>query len=250
MKHTAENTKVILYFSYKDQIPITLVKDEVKHTNKGMIIHNTLINQPFGKEFSVKDNKFYLLPESKFTRVEFDKRRTQIIFEPDTAIILSYLNLKRADSIIECGTGSGVLTHSLSESVPDGMVYTYEVDEERYLAAKEKFSSIKNITTILKDANLHGFEQNEIDAVFLDLGSPYNAIKYAHSSLKNGGNLCVFVPSFNQVSLSLSIMNELYCNVRMFECIIKKYNKSTNKNDIYLIDDLYYHTGYLIFGTK
>ncbi|RVD93068.1 tRNA (adenine(58)-N(1))-methyltransferase [Tubulinosema ratisbonensis] len=250
MKLTQENERVILYFNYSDHKALILKKDEVYHSNKGMIKHNDLINQPFGKELEIKNNKFYILPENRITRIENDKRKTQIIFESDTSLIINYLNLKNHSTVIECGTGSGVLTQSFSELVQEGKVFSYEIDEERYLAAKEKFTNKPNITIHHCDADIKGFLEQEVDAVFLDMGSPYNSIRHAYNSLNEKGILCVFVPTFNQVSLSLKEMNNLFTNIRMFEFISKKYSKSKFKNDIFMNDNLYYHTGYLIFGNK
>lgn len=250
MKIAEENSKVILYFNFSEQKSLILKKDDFYHSNKGKILHNDLINQPFGKEFTIKNHKYFLLPENRITRINNERRKTQIIFETDTSAIINFLNIRNNSRVIECGTGSGVLTQSFSEFAQDGYVYTYEVDEERYLASKEKFINKSNITVHHSDADTNGFLEKEVDAVFLDMGNPYKSILHGYTSLREGGIICVFVPSFNQVSQCIKEMGGLFCDVRMVEFLCNKYSKSKFKNDFYLEDNLYYHTGYLIFGKK
>ncbi len=63
--------------------------------------------------------------------------RTQIIYTPDASIISLGLELRPGSKVIECGTGSGGLSHVIARTVsPNGHLYTYEFHEQRAALAK------------------------------------------------------------------------------------------------------------------
>ena len=58
--------------------------------------------------------------------------RTQILFFENISLVISKLELHNGSIIVETGTGSGSLTHSLAAAVaPLGHVYTFEFHENR-----------------------------------------------------------------------------------------------------------------------
>ncbi|CAD7960811.1 unnamed protein product [Amoebophrya sp. A25] len=66
--------------------------------------------------------------------------RTQIIYHTDISLILSLLDCKPGDVVVESGTGSGSLTSSLAAAVaPTGRVFTFEYHLERFRQAREEF---------------------------------------------------------------------------------------------------------------
>ncbi|KAF1743666.1 hypothetical protein MXB_2103 [Myxobolus squamalis] len=127
----------------------------------------------------------------------------------------------------EYGTGSGSLSHSIINAIlPNGHLYTFEFQKERFLNAKE----------ILKE---NGFERNvsiehrdiisdsfnvpvKVDSVILDLPNPWNAIKHAREALKNeaGANICIFCPCIEQVQRTTKELraNGFTC-IETIECL-------------------------------
>ena len=66
--------------------------------------------------------------------------RTQIIYTPDSSLIVCQLDLQPGSLVAEAGTGSGSLTHALARAVaPYGHVYTFEFHEQRAKIAAQEF---------------------------------------------------------------------------------------------------------------
>jgi len=95
--------------------------------------------------------------------------------------------------IVESGTGSGSLSVSLIKGIlPQGYLYTFEFNEERVKRAKldfERLGLADNVTVTHRDVLKNGFlldgkvVPNSIDAIFLDLPSPEQAVPHAASVL-------------------------------------------------------------------
>ena len=63
--------------------------------------------------------------------------RTQILYLPDISFIVQRLGVRPGVTVVEAGTGSGSMTHSLSRAVGvRGLVRSFEYHEARYNAAK------------------------------------------------------------------------------------------------------------------
>eukprot|EP00866_Antonospora_locustae_P002222 jgi/Antlo1/2222/2513 len=146
----------------------------------------------------------------------------------------------------------------LSSAVGEaGRVFTYEIDKQRYsrFAKNATERGYANVRTFMGDVDMHGFHQKLVDAVFLDMPNPLQAIGHASNVLCEGGRVCVFLPSFKQVERALnSLRNSGFESIRMFENVMRKY--STFKTHIEGVNDVvskglqYAHTGYIILGVK
>ncbi len=82
--------------------------------------------------------------------------------------------------MLESGTGSGSLTHSLARAVaPIGRVHTFEYHEQRCTQARQEFwdNGLADVVQVeQRDIQLLGFPEElhgKADAVFLDLPGPW-----------------------------------------------------------------------------
>ena len=82
-------------------------------------------------------------------------------------------------AVLECGTGSGSLTHSLARAVaPSGRVHTFEYHAPRAQAAQEEFqqNGLSELVTVReRDIQEEGFPaalHGCADALFLDVPGP------------------------------------------------------------------------------
>jgi len=69
-------------------------------------------------------------------------------------LMLDYVNAKKGETILECGTGNGYLTFPLAKKVgKTGKVYTYDVTKDNLKSVVEK-NKIKKLNIIAKEQSL------------------------------------------------------------------------------------------------
>ncbi len=132
--------------------------------------------------------------------------------------------------VIESGTGSGSLTHSLARTVsPSGRVHTFDFHLQRVETAREEFRAhgIDHVVTAAHaDACAEGGFGRELDgvadAVFLDLPHPWDAVANAKRAMKKGGGarICSFSPCVEQVQKATAKLREEGFKVRRDFCVL------------------------------
>jgi tRNA (adenine57-N1/adenine58-N1)-methyltransferase len=166
-------------------------------------------------------------------------RMTQILFNPDISLIMTFLNIRNNSVIYESGTGSGVFLQTFSQVLQNnGHLYTFEFNKERADKLKDTFKLLgldNTITIINRDVIEGGFEVDSTllvkkehalaDGIFIDLPSPWLIIGKAKKVLKNAGKFVSFSPCIEQVSETMKALQENgFINVRMYECLYRTYN--------------------------
>ena len=63
--------------------------------------------------------------------------RTQILYTTDISQVTLQLELRPGSVVLECGTGSGSLSHAIARTItPHGHLYTFEFHEQRAETAR------------------------------------------------------------------------------------------------------------------
>jgi len=139
----------------------------------------------------------------------------------DISLVMYHLQLKPGSVVIESGTGSASLTHSLARAVaPHGHVHTFEFNSDRVAKAQVDLerNGLTSVATVRhRDVCANGFPffPDGVDAVFLDLPTPWLAVDDAHRSLRPQGRLCSFSPCIEQVQRTCVRLAELDYEVRV-----------------------------------
>ncbi len=228
-----------------------LVTDGKFETHRGYLSHNDLIGKSWGsKVFTHIGSPFVLLQPSLADILIETRRNTQIMYPKDIGFILVSMDIGPGKHILEAGTGSGSFTTALAYAVgPQGLVTTYESRLEfQHLAHKnlDRLGLSDRVEFKLRDI-AEGFDERNVDAVFLDLPNPQDYILQAKEALKPGGYLGNILPTTNQVStLLIALHRGNFAFIEVCEILLRYYKAVADR--LRPTDRMIAHTGYLIFS--
>ena len=230
---------------------ISLKPGEQLHTHRGIVLHDELIGKPWGSQvYSHLGRPFLLLPPSLADLLRETRRATQIMYPKDIGYTLVMMGIGPGRHVLEAGTGSGAYTTALAFAVgPTGRVTTYEQRPEmQRLAQKnlERLGLASRVIFKLRDIG-EGFDEQGVDALFLDLPNPYDYLPQVRQALKPGGFFGCILPTANQVEKLLIALNrENFSFVEVCEILLRYYQAEPDK--FRPVDRMVAHTGFLIFA--
>ncbi len=223
----------------------------VFQTHRGELLHDDIIGQPWGKVLSSHTgNPFFLMQPGFADLITNIKRNTQIIYPKDIGYIVMVMGIGPGVHVLEAGTGSGALTTAFAFLVGDtGLVTTYEKREQMQNLARNNLTRVglqDRVQMKLGDVS-DGFDEREVDALFLDLPNPYDYFGQVKTALKNGGYLGMILPTANQVSQSLASLRAYnFTSIEVSEILLRFYKPDWER--LRPTDRMVAHTGYLVFG--
>ncbi len=223
------------------------------HTHRGILKHDDLIGLPWGSQvFSHQGSPFFLLQPSLADILTDLPRRTQIMYPKDIGYIITQMSVGPGQRVLEAGTGSGSMTVALAYAVgTEGRVVSYEIRPEfQKLALKnlERLGLEDRVKFKLGDI-AGGFEETDMDAMFLDVANPWDYIPQVRSALKTGGFFSSLLPTFNQVSqLLFALRREGFAFIEVCELMLRYYKPEPTR--LRPTDRMVAHTGFLIFGRR
>jgi tRNA (adenine57-N1/adenine58-N1)-methyltransferase len=221
------------------------------HTHLGIFAHDEMIGQPWGTMLlSTLEQPGLVLEPSLSDLMTHVKRGTQIIYPKDAAYLVHRLNLRAGSRVVEAGTGSGVLTTALAWAVaPLGKVYTYEVRADTYQLARRNLERVGLLPYVEMSLGSidDGFRQRDVDALFLDVRTPWEFLEAARGALKPGGFFASLLPTTNQVSDLLTGLDAHgFADVAVEELLLRAYKPVADR--LRPDDNMNGHTGFLVFA--
>lgn len=231
----------------------TLEEGAEFHTHRGVIKHDDLIGKQWGTQiFSHNGSPFFILQPSLTDLLRNTKRATQIMYPKEIGYILMYMGIGPGQRIIEAGTGSGSFTTALAHAVgTTGRVYSYELKESTQLIARRSIGKLGYSELIdfkVRDIG-QGFDEQDVDAVFLDVSNPYDYLGQVRVSLKPGGYFGCIVPTTNQVTQTLvALRRNDFAFIEVCDVSVRYYKIEPTR--FRPVDRMIAHTGYLMFGRK
>jgi tRNA (adenine57-N1/adenine58-N1)-methyltransferase len=249
-----ENDLVLLIGQDRKQFIVRLRAGGQLQTHRGCINHDDLLDKPLGREIqSHLGYSYVVLEPSTFDLIKQLKRTTQIMYPKDIGYILLKLSVMPGCRIIEAGTGSGGLTVALARAVgTSGRVYSYEVRPDILRLAQANLDALGLSHCVefkLRDI-AEGFDEVDVDALFLDVRSPWLYLPQVVGSLKEGGSWGAILPTTNQVSRLLAAMEaqQSFGHIEVEEVLARPYKAVPAR--LRPVDRMVAHTGYLTFARK
>jgi tRNA (adenine57-N1/adenine58-N1)-methyltransferase len=250
-EQTAPGDLVLLLTSDLKRYVLQLRPHQDLHCHLGIFTHDALIGQPWGGAVqSSLGHDALLLEPTLADLIHHLRRGTQIIYPKDAAYIVHRLNLRAGNTVIEAGTGSGGLTTALAWAVaPTGVVYTYESRLETHRLARNNLESVGLLPFVqLFHGDIEqGFEQRGVDALFLDVRTPWAYLAHVQTALRPGGFFAALLPTTNQVSeLLLALEQGGFVDIAVEELLLRSYKPVPDR--LRPDDTMNAHTGFLLFA--
>lgn len=220
-------------------------------THRGILNHDDLIGLQWGSQvFSHTGRSFFLLQPALGNMLQQIKRNTQIMYPKDIGFILVNMGIGPGQHVLEAGTGSGSLTTALAWVVgPQGRVTTYESRADMQNLARKNLETlglVDRVTFKLRDI-AEGFDEQGVDALFLDVPNPYDYISQVKRALKSGGFFGSILPTYNQVThLLIALHQNYFAFVDVCEILLRYYKPVPDR--LRPADRMVAHTGFLIFA--
>ena len=244
---------VLLYLSQRKTYMVKVEKGKTFHTHKGFIKFDDLIGKEYGSRvLSSLGVEFVALKPLLRDYIMKSVRKTQITYPKDTALIVMFSGIGPGSRVVEAGTGTGALTTALAHYVkPHGKVYSYEIREEFLKTAKKNLKRAGLIDLVeLKNKDVTaGIDEIDVDAVILDLATPWLVVPHAYAALKPCGTLVSFSPTIDQVVKTVEALKEnSFVDIKTVECLMRRMQTERGKTRPQTL--MTGHTGYITFARK
>jgi tRNA (adenine57-N1/adenine58-N1)-methyltransferase len=248
-----EGDDVLLYLDRKRTYLVKVEKGKSFHTHKGFVQLDELIGKQYGTRIASSMNiEFVALKPTIRDHVFKMQRKTQITYPKDMSLILMFSNAGPGSKIVEAGTGTGALTTSLAYHVhPTGHVYSYEIRKKfMEMALKNlKRARVSEYVTVENKDVTEGIDETEVDAVVLDLATPWLVVPHAYTALKGSGILVSFSPTIDQVVKTVEALKENgFVAVETVECLMRGMQIERGKTRPQTL--MTGHTGYITHARK
>jgi len=206
----------------------------IYHNQYGHFLHEDFVGKEYGQKInSMKGGRNWVIPMAPTPELwtKSLKQRTQILYQPDISLVLSFLSLKPGSVVLEAGTGSGSLSTSIARTIaPHGHLHTFEFNEQRQKSAALEFkqNGMESLITC-RHRNIveKGFPlvDGGVDAVFLDLPNPWEVIDSASINLKSQGKICSFSPCIEQVQATCeALAKKKFKRIKTYEVLTRTYD--------------------------
>lgn len=219
----------------------------------GILSHDALIGVVWGSQVETHLGKRFTLLQPALDDLLRDiERNTQVVYPKDIGYILLNLGIGPGSQVLEAGTGSGAMTVALAHAVgPQGHVFSYERRPEVQAVARRNLARLglaDRVTLTLRDIT-DGFDETDMQSVFLDLPNPENYLVQVRTALQPGGFFGSLLPTTNQVSILLTALKTVdFGFVEVSEILHRYYIPAASR--LRPADTMTAHTGFLIFARK
>jgi tRNA (adenine57-N1/adenine58-N1)-methyltransferase len=246
----------IVYLYHSERMKYLVEVPEKGHfsTHRGNIQFEDVLSQELGGTVQTQMGFRFHILKPTLSDLEMKVRRTTtIVYPKDAGVMLLQTVIHPGARVIECGSGSGALTTILANFVrPSGRVFSYERRPEfsaNSQANVRRYGLEQSCEFFVRDPEHDGFEQTDVDAVFLDLAEPWTLVQAAHQALKGGHALVAIVPTVEQVRKTVSAL-EIggFARIRAKEMLER--SLLVRHSGIRPADRMVAHTIYLIFAHK
>ncbi|MEM4825137.1 MAG: tRNA (adenine-N1)-methyltransferase [Desulfurococcaceae archaeon] len=246
--------QVLIWIDEKRKFIVKVEKDKILGTDKGFIRLGDLIGLPYGSAVKTsRGDKVFLYKPLIHDYIHGLERATQIIYPKDLGFMIYLSGIGPGSRVGEAGVGTGALTLSIAFMIGEnGVLYGFDISEKALSTTSknlEKAGLLHRVRLIKHDIR-EKFNIEPLDAFFLDIPDPWNALVSVGNVLKESSPIIIYVPTINQVEKTvLALMNSgLFHDIHSYEIMLREYE--VKENAVKPKTKMIGHTGYIIFARK
>jgi tRNA (adenine57-N1/adenine58-N1)-methyltransferase len=207
-----EGELVLLRSSRGDSYLLRLTRGATVVEGRGVMDLGPVIGASEGTPIDIGGRPFTVLRPSLADRISHLRRKAQIITPKDAQALLYLAGVSPGSQVAEAGSGSGGLTLFLAHAVgPAGHVDSFDVREAHQTVARSNLAQagyLDRVTFHTADVRA-GVPLHDLDAWLLDLPDPWEAIPRLLPSLRPGGSIATYTPTYNQLERTVRTFQEL-----------------------------------------
>ncbi len=243
---------MLVYIDDKRRFIVKLRSGSILGTDKGFIRHDDIIGKKYGDIVRTSRGvRAYILKPILPDYLHSFKRATQVIYPKDSAFMIYMSGIGPGSRVLEAGVGTGFLTLSLANIVGDeGLVIGYDVNPRHLETARRNLENAGVLhRVVLKQGDVRkGIQETGLDAAFLDIPDPWNALETIIRSLKPSSPVLTYIPTVNQVEKTVLAMRKRKCftMVEAVEILLREYSVEENATRPRTL--MIGHTGYIVYG--
>jgi len=218
----------VLFLTSKGKRYFVVIEDGKRfHSSEGYIELGDLIGKRYGVKVRTNTGSIWVaLKPTILDKVLNFPRLTQIVYPKDLGYIVLMSGVRCGSRVVEGGTGAAVLTTILAYYVaPSGKVYSYDIEEEYLENAAKRLEEVSLREYVeLKHGDLtERIDEEEVDAVILDIPTPWLAVPNARKALKDSGTFISISPTIEQVIETVeALRNEGFADIVTIELLMRR----------------------------
>jgi tRNA (adenine57-N1/adenine58-N1)-methyltransferase catalytic subunit len=220
----------VLFIDRKARRYLKLLRPGQKIIIRGEIRSEELYGLQEGSRVKLSSGEtFIVLRPTYADLIPHLPRAAQVIYPKDTGPLLIWGDVYPGATVIEGGVGAGAFTIALLRAVgPEGRVISYEVREDFAMRARRNVADFFGAAPQweLKVRDLYqGFDEIDVDRVFIDLPEPGRTLQVAERALRPGGVFVAYVPTTVQLKETIeALQNHVdFAEIQSFEVLLRNW---------------------------
>ncbi len=196
------------------------------HSSEGYIDLDDVIGLPYGARIQTNTGSTWVAAKPLILDEVLNfPRITQIVYPKDLGYVILVSGVRCGSRVVEGGTGAGVLTTMLAYHVaPAGRVYSYDVEEDHLENAAKQLEKVglREFVELKRGDLTKSIDESDVDAVILDIPTPWLAVANAKKALRDGGVLVSLSPTIEQVIETVeALRDEGFADIACVEILLR-----------------------------
>ena len=230
MNRPLKEHDAVLFIDRKARRYLKLLRPGQKIIIRGEIRSEELYGLPEGSRVKLSSGETFLVLRPTYADlIPHLPRAAQVIYPKDTGSLLIWGDVYPGATVIEGGVGAGAFTIALLRAVgPEGRVISYELREDFAIRARRNVADFFGEAPQweLKVRDLYqGFDETDVDRLFIDLPEPGRALEVVERALRPGGVFVAYVPTTVQLKETVEALQERadFAEIQSFEVLLRNW---------------------------